>query len=188
MIKMTGEKFHGTMVINKRVAFLRGINVGGNRKIAMNDLKAFFENLDYRNVSTILNSGNVIFEAKEESIKKITELLEKGLTKRFEYPARVIVQDISFVKKVIKDYPFNSNDARYQHYVVFLASDIRDELIKSVEIDKKTEEVAPGQRVVYWKAVKGMTLKSNFGMLISKAKYKDHNTVRNINTLRKIVR
>ena len=173
---------------NKCVAFLRGINVGGNRKIEMGDLKKFFEKLKYQNVSTILNTGNVIFDTDEPNIKKITEVLESGLTKQFKYPARVIVYNISNVEKVIQGYPFDSNEADSQHYVVFLSSDIGDELVMSVRFDKKLEEVAVGDGVVYWKVLKGNTLKSKFGMLIAKAKYKEHNTVRNINTLRKVVR
>ena len=170
------------------VAFLRGINVGGNRKIDMGDLKKFFEKLKYQNVITILNTGNVIFETDESNIKKITEVLEAGLTKQFKYPARVIVCDVSNVEKVIQGYPFDSNEVDNQHYVVFLSSDIGNELLKAVTIDKKLEEVALGDGVVYWKVAKGSTLKSTFGMLIGKAKYKEHNTVRNINTLRKVVR
>jgi uncharacterized protein (DUF1697 family) len=169
-------------------AFLRGINVGGNRKIDMSDLRKFFEKLKYQNVVTILNSGNVIFETDESNIKKITEVLEAGLTKQFKYPARVMVYDVSNVEKVIERYPFDSNEADNQHYVVFLSSDIGNELVKAVTIDKKLEQVAVGDGVVYWKVAKGSTLKSNFGMLIAKAKYKEYNTVRNINTLRKIVR
>ena len=137
---------------NKCVAFLRGINVGGNRKIEMGDLKKFFEKLKYQNVSTI------------------------------------IVYNVSNVEKVIQGYPFDSNEADSQHYVVFLSSNIGDELATSVPFDKKLEEVAVGDGVVYWKVLKGNTLKSKFGILIAKAKYKEHNTVRNINTLRKIVR
>jgi uncharacterized protein (DUF1697 family) len=170
------------------VAFLRGINVGGNRKIDMTDLKKLFEKLKYRNVSTILNTGNVLFETDESNLSRITEALEAGLTKQFKYPARVIVYDVSNVEKVIESYPFDSTEADNQHYVVFLSSDIGNELVKAATIDKKLEEVAVGDGVVYWKVTKGSTLKSTFGMLIAKAKYREHNTVRNINTLRKVVR
>jgi uncharacterized protein (DUF1697 family) len=175
------------MAKNRCVAFLRGINVGGNRKIDMADLKTLFENLKYQNVSTILNTGNVIFESNESDLKKITEIVEGGLTKRFNYPARAIVYDVAILNKVINDYPFNIDDTNSQHYVVFLSTDIGKELVKSYKRDKKLEEVALGKDVVYWRVIKGMTLKSTFGMLLAKAKYKDHNTVRNINTLRKII-
>jgi uncharacterized protein (DUF1697 family) len=45
----------------KYIALLRGINVGGHRKVKMDDLKAFFKALQFENVSTYIQSGNVIF-------------------------------------------------------------------------------------------------------------------------------
>lgn len=44
---------------NKFVALLRGINVGGNKKVAMHDLKLCFEDMGFENVSTYINSGNI---------------------------------------------------------------------------------------------------------------------------------
>ncbi|HIZ53258.1 MAG TPA: DUF1697 domain-containing protein, partial [Candidatus Enterococcus avicola] len=49
------------------VALLRGINVGGNNKIKMVDLKRVFESLGFKNVKTYLHSGNIIFQAPKES-------------------------------------------------------------------------------------------------------------------------
>jgi uncharacterized protein (DUF1697 family) len=46
-------------------AFLRGINVGGHRKIKMETLRQQFESLELQNVKTLLNSGNVLFETPE---------------------------------------------------------------------------------------------------------------------------
>lgn len=89
---------------------------------------------------------------------------------------------------MIEKYPFDSRNSDQQHYVVFLSEDLGDELIRSVTLDKGIEEVAAGDKLVYWKVTKGMTLKSEFGKLLSKAKYKEQNTVRNINTLQKIIR
>lgn len=46
------------------VALLRGVNVGGNKMLKMEDLRKTFESLGYTNVRTVLQSGNVIFDAK----------------------------------------------------------------------------------------------------------------------------
>jgi uncharacterized protein (DUF1697 family) len=48
------------------IALLRGINVGGNKIVNMKSLKTLFESLGYINVSTYLNSGNVIFDSDEK--------------------------------------------------------------------------------------------------------------------------
>ena len=50
--------------MQRYIALLRGINVGGKNKISMKELKAGFEELGFRDVVTYLNSGNVIFPVK----------------------------------------------------------------------------------------------------------------------------
>jgi uncharacterized protein (DUF1697 family) len=116
--------------------------------------------------------------------------VEKSLEKRFSYPAKVIISDTDSVRQILKNYPFDSSKSDDQHYVVFLSENVIDGLIKAVEIVLNIERVAPpGNKVIYWTVEKGMTLKqSEFGKMLSKVKFKDINTVRNINTLRKILR
>lgn len=62
----------------KYIALLRGINVSGKNKIAMPELKIAFEEIGFLNVSTYINSGNVIFSSniqdKDELIKKVKRL------------------------------------------------------------------------------------------------------------------
>ncbi|TGN13385.1 DUF1697 domain-containing protein [Leptospira ilyithenensis] len=55
----------------KYIALLRGINVGGNRKVEMKKLRNLFESLGYINVSTYINSGNVIFESEYIDVRYI---------------------------------------------------------------------------------------------------------------------
>ncbi|MGV2794760.1 DUF1697 domain-containing protein, partial [Clostridium perfringens] len=45
------------------IALLRGINVGGNNKIDMKQLKASFERVGMRDVVTYINTGNIIFDS-----------------------------------------------------------------------------------------------------------------------------
>jgi uncharacterized protein (DUF1697 family) len=70
----------------KYIALLRGINVGGNHKVEMKNLKALFESLGFSDVSTYINSGNVIFESNEERsvvLEKIITCFEKELIFKF---------------------------------------------------------------------------------------------------------
>ena len=50
-----------------QIALFRGINVGKAKRIAMAELKAMFEDLGFSNVRTLLNSGNVVFEAEHSA-------------------------------------------------------------------------------------------------------------------------
>ncbi len=57
------------------VALLRGINVGGNRTVSMKTLKAVFEEAGIPVLLTYINSGNVVFSAKQRSPKRIASIL-----------------------------------------------------------------------------------------------------------------
>lgn len=166
-------------------AFLRGINVGG-RIIKMADLKICFEKMDFTNIITVLQTGNVIFESSL-SLEKTTQTIEEGLTKTFSYPAKVLVRESKSLEKIIKKYPFKTDDPTYHHYIIFLSSPITKELLEQFKSEQELEKLASGDECLYWKVEKGMTLKSPFAKILSTSKYKDFNTVRNINTLNKII-
>ncbi len=103
------------------VALLRGINVGGNKKVPMADLKKALEKAGYTNVKTLLASGNVVLEAKETGAalrKKLEALLEKT----FGFPIPTIVRGMNEITAFIKADPFKTIDVT-EHtrlYVTFL--------------------------------------------------------------------
>ena len=61
------------------VALLRGINVGGNNRVPMPELRACFEAAGYENVKTYINSGNVIFDSDEADLEKLVTACELGI-------------------------------------------------------------------------------------------------------------
>jgi uncharacterized protein (DUF1697 family) len=64
------------------VALLRAINVGGRSSLAMADLRAVAEGLDFTNVKTLLQSGNLVFESKGKKAAALESALEAALKKR----------------------------------------------------------------------------------------------------------
>jgi uncharacterized protein (DUF1697 family) len=167
------------------IAFLRGVNVGG-RIVKMTELKACLEKAGLKNVQTILQSGNVIFESDKTHTPDLKQQIEETLTQTFSYPAKVQVISIENLKKIIQTNPFTDAPADYHQYVIFIENDLEAELV--AEAGKQLgEAVQAGQGVVYWKVQKGQTLKTPFAKLLTKSKYKDFNTNRNINTLQKVV-
>jgi uncharacterized protein (DUF1697 family) len=175
--------------MQKYVAFLRGINVGG-RIVKMADLKECFESLGLTDVMTVLQSGNVVFAAGKSGLNsedEIQKALEIAVSKRFNYDAKIQVYSMDTVRKVVEGYPFESREG-FHDYVIFLEGALVDEMMSFAETLKpEVEKIAAGKRVVYWMAPKGQTLKNEMSKLLVKAKFKEFNTVRNINTLQKIV-
>ncbi|MCW8809323.1 MAG: DUF1697 domain-containing protein, partial [Ignavibacteriaceae bacterium] len=65
--------------MEKFIALLRGINVSGQKKIKMSDLKVLFEDLSFTNVQTYIQSGNVLFTGNSINKKTIRSKIEKKI-------------------------------------------------------------------------------------------------------------
>lgn len=104
------------------LAFLRGINVGGNAAIKMADLKKAFERMGFKNVRTLLASGNVIFEADHADKKVLAKEVESALKKSFNKDISTMVRSLDDLKKLQSLEPFKgikvTPDIRL--YVTFL--------------------------------------------------------------------
>lgn len=73
------------------IAFFRGINVGKAKRVAMADLKTLFESQGFSRVKTVLNSGNVIFDAKRSNPGRLASVIEKAFAGRFAFASNVVV-------------------------------------------------------------------------------------------------
>ena len=167
------------------VALLRGVNVGG-RTIKMAALRDALTELDLENVATILQSGNVMFDSPL-SAAKLKDRIEEGLRKRFGYHAHTQVIERGALQKIVDAYPFGTAGADRHDYVIFMERGLEKNLAaEKVELGPN-EKVQAGDGVVYWRVDKGSTLQSAFGKLLTKAKYRDVNTNRNVRTLRKLL-
>jgi uncharacterized protein (DUF1697 family) len=171
--------------VSKYAAFLRGINAGG-RIVKMADLKTCLEAVGLKNVHTLLQSGNVLFESTSDE-PELKKLLEVTLSKTFDYPAKVQIMSIDTLQLIVGNYPFGEASAEQHDYVIFIENKLEKELLgESYEL-ADGEQVKTGAGVVYWRVNKGSTLQSDFAKRLGKAKYKDFNTNRNLKTLRKML-
>lgn len=88
------------------VAFLRGINVGGNKIIKMETLKSAFEKLGLKKVKTILASGNVLFESGDADAVALCRKIESGLERLLGHPVGVVLRTMEQIEKLEKSVPF----------------------------------------------------------------------------------
>ncbi|MGH7669071.1 MAG: DUF1697 domain-containing protein [Gemmatimonadaceae bacterium] len=91
--------------MNSRVALLRGINVGGNRKIAMADLRAFMQALGFADATTLLQTGNVVFESRAAPAR-LEALLEREAGDRLGLSAEFFVRTADEWRGVVAGNPF----------------------------------------------------------------------------------
>ncbi len=172
----------------KYIALLRGINVGGHKKVPMAELRSLYESLKFNHVTTLLNSGNVVFEARKTSEATLIKKIEEAFQKNFGFGSNIVLRTMSDIKQLIAMAPFKSIkvDKNVRLYVTFLGSTQKSSLKlpytspeKDFRILKKTDrEVFSVLTVKTAKSVNAMAfIEEEFGRDV---------TTRNWNTIQKI--
>ena len=94
------------MVMTVFVAFLRGINVGGNKTISMATLQTVFESLGFSAVKTHLNSGNVVFVTSGSDRERLAKTIETAVEKEFGFRAVVLLRSAVDLRNAVVKNPF----------------------------------------------------------------------------------
>ena len=117
------------------VALLRGINVGGNKMVAMAELRAVLTKAGFSNVQTLLQSGNVILDAAASSPAKLESQLEAEIEKRFSLDVEVHVRSGAELAAVIKANPFAAEAKRDPSHllVTFYKTPLDKALVKAAQ-------------------------------------------------------
>lgn len=106
--------------MSAHVALLRGINVGGNRKVAMADLRAFMEAIGFADAGTLLQTGNVVFHASG-STAAIEKRLEREAAARLGLATDFFVRSAQEWAAVIAANPFPAEAERDPGHLLIVA-------------------------------------------------------------------
>jgi len=116
--------------MNKKIAIFRGINVGGKRKILMADLKSMCEKLGLENVTTYIQSGNLIFNSDKPN-SGLENDLERAISEKYGFDVPVIVRTEKELENSINNNPFFNKDANIKHlHLTFLKEKPKKENIE----------------------------------------------------------
>jgi uncharacterized protein (DUF1697 family) len=139
-------------------ALLRGINVGGSRKLPMADLRALIEGLGYDNVRTYLQSGQATFADDHGDEDSLAAELTGAIEKRFGFVVDVIVRDHAYLKAIADACPFPAAELEAkQLHVTYFSAPVDEE--RFAEIDRAAylpEEFRLGDRALYLYAPDGL--------------------------------
>ena len=128
--------------MTRYAAFLRGINVSGQKIIKMEKLKEIFESMKVKNVRTYIQSGNVLFDSQSTDSEVLTKKIETTLKKTLGYDVPVMTRSISEIEKIIRQNPFQKVklDDSLKLYLTFLSQEPEDDLKK--ELTNSSDEIA----------------------------------------------
>jgi len=92
------------------ISMLRGINVSGQKKIKMEELKELYISLGFKNIQTYIQSGNVIFVSSDKIVSKLINKIERKIKKSFGFEVLVLIRTKNDLKKLIDNNPFAKKD------------------------------------------------------------------------------
>ncbi len=167
------------------LALLRGINVGGHRKVPKGPLVQCFENLGFQNVRTYIQSGNVLFRTYLGECKELTESIEAALLEQFTFEIEAVAMSRERFRSVTDAAPPEwGRSALHSHNALFMLAGLPPEgflaLLPAPLTEHETVSIGPG--VVYWSVLKEQQKKTAYARLsgssvLRKMTARNHRTV-----------
>lgn len=159
------------------VSLFRGINVGGRHLVKMDALRELHESLGFTNVATLLQSGNVVFEADDPTAAQIEDAFEQT----FGFRSAVILRSADELAATAKACPYKPGDEQKPNWiaVAFFPGAVDEKAIQALAAYDGPELVTIAEREIYAYYAAGMGR--------SKLPLKGDCTVRNWNTVGKLL-
>jgi uncharacterized protein (DUF1697 family) len=169
------------------VALLRSVNVAGHGRITMNDLRASFEGLEYADVTTYIQTGNVLFATGSKSEANIAAAIERRLAADFGASPAVILRTVPELLRIGTASPYPKKGAQAsRHHVTFLASEPAPEALASLALTPSGhDELVVDGREVYVHTPDGYAETKYTGAFIER-RLGVLSTTRNWNTVTKL--
>ncbi|HVR31321.1 MAG TPA: DUF1697 domain-containing protein [Acidimicrobiia bacterium] len=170
-----------------RLGLLRGINVGGKNKVEMARLRDTFERLGGSDVRTYINTGNVIFDHDQPNADLVPRL-EVAIAEDFGLDIRVLLRNLEAMTTLAVALPPTwVNGATMKCDVMFLWDEIDSpDVVDRLAIREDIDEVVYVPGALIWKVDRDLVTRSGMMKLAGTNVYKAM-TVRNVNTVRKLV-
>lgn len=102
--------------MNTYIALLRGINVGGHKKILMADLRALFESMGFKDVQTYIQSGNVVFSSEEKL--RLGDIISEAIFKKYGFEVPVLIKEPSDLVEILEKCPFKEEQKENSYFTL----------------------------------------------------------------------
>lgn len=171
------------------IALLRGINVGGHRKIKMADLREIFISAGFTNVTTYIQSGNIIFDSSETNTELLAQTIEQAVENNAGFHSSVLLRTISDLEKLVLENPFEGRQTEgHKLYITFFEAEPppgkQQELLS---YGSEREEFTVRKRELYSLINKGIPGKPIFSNSFIEKHFEMPATTRNWRSVNKIL-
>lgn len=175
--------------MEKYIALLRGINVGGKNKLSMPVLKEMFEQNGFDSVETYINSGNIIFLSDNTDEKSLKEECEKLIANTFHFKISLMIISVRDLSAALDNAPSwwdQDSDSKHNAFFILPPTPV-DEIFRKVgAIKPEYEKVDHYGRVVFWSAPIKTFSRTRWSKVVGSSVYNSI-TIRNANTVKKLL-
>ena len=172
--------------MNTYIALLKGINVGGHKKVPMAELRELLTNSGFINVRTYIQSGNVILESLKKDNTEIENKIQKAIFSQFGFEVSVLVRTRDHLKNIFDSCPF-SEEKKKKSYFMMLHDVPKEELVNiASEKVYEGEDYKIIKDCIYYFCAKGFG-QAKFNVNFFERKLQTFATARNYNTMMKLL-
>jgi uncharacterized protein (DUF1697 family) len=142
------------------IAMLRGINVGGHKRIKMEQLRRSFEALGFEQVKTYIQSGNVVFKSTKLPAVALSKKIEEKILSEFGFPVSIIARSADEMSKMIANNPFLKERGIDQEklHVMFLSDAPAPAALKKlVDLSAPPDQLRYSDREIYFYLPNGVS-------------------------------
>ena len=177
--------------IMKYIALLRGINISGKNKISMSELKLELEKNKYQNVSTYLNSGNVIFESNINNKEDIMKDIYKIIKNKFNLEIPIFVMTSLELEDILNNNPKwwgTENKEIYDNLIFIIPPTKYEDVYNTIgEPKEDIEKIKKYNDSIFWSYDLKNYRKSNWWNKTASTNISDKITIRTANTMKKVL-
>lgn len=168
------------------IALLRGINVGGHKKIAMATLREVLAQSGLENVKTYIQSGNVSFQSSNTDSSALENNINKAILDGFGFEVPVFVRTKSEIKTILDDCPFNEEKKVASYFIVLNERPEQSLITETTQLIFPNEEFIITKNCIYIFYALGAG-KAKLGVNWFEKKLKVKATARNYKTMVKLL-
>ena len=174
----------------KYIALLRGINISGKNKIAMSELKKEFTNLEYKKVTTYLNSGNVVFESDIDDKNIIKNTIQSMIKDKFNFDIPTYVMTSQELEELINHCPDwwgKDNKEIYNNIIFIIPPTTYNEIVNVIGSPNEYEKTQEYKNNIFWSFDLKNYRKSNWWSKTASTDISNKITIRTANTMKKVL-
>lgn len=173
------------------VALLRGVNVSGKNKIAMQELKAALQTREYQNVVTLLNSGNVVFDSEISDKAALMRDIQAIIKETFDLDVPTFVMTAAELADILDHAPAwwgTDNKEVYDNLIFLLPPTSFEEVYAAIGAPKEgIEQIQAYGNCIFWSFDLNNYRKSTWWSRTASTEIRDKITIRTANTMKKVL-